>query len=239
MTSKITSWDRLALFARSACRLFPFWGDYDVTANLLTYFVFLLVLDMVFLIWPILLSRWEINKDLLKLKSFLGNLGNTDCMCTGYHNYVSNQGLFINHASQLVVLLLKNPMVYSASSMAGVPECWRGLWGTWRCFLFNSTMGGKEVQVHLWLMGWWSSDRFFGHHGVLLSCGLLGLYFADHRYAGPRCFVHFHASSDVQALALLVFAVGWGSGRDLFHLLFELVQVSLELGGFWIWSFRK
>lgn len=126
------------------------------------------------------------------------------------------------------------------SILAGVPECWRGLWGTWRCFLFNSTMGGKEVQVHLWLMGWWSSDRFFGHHGVLLSCGLLGLYFADHRYACPRCSVHFHASSDVQALlALLVFAVGWGSGRDLFHLSFELVQVSLELRGFWIWSFRK
>ena len=39
-------------------------GDYDVTANLLTYFVFLLVLDMVFLIWPIVLSRWEINKDI-------------------------------------------------------------------------------------------------------------------------------------------------------------------------------
>eukprot|EP00435_Cladocopium_sp_Y103_P066967 s257_g29.t1 len=37
--------------------------DYDVTANLLTYFVFLLVLDMVFLIWPIVLSRWEINKE--------------------------------------------------------------------------------------------------------------------------------------------------------------------------------
>lgn len=30
----------------------------------------------------------------------------------------------------------------------------------------------------------------------------------------------------------LVFAVGWGSGRDLFHLSFELVQVSLELRGF-------
>lgn len=62
-----------------------------MTANLLTYFVFLLVLDMVFLIWPILLSRWEINKDLLKLKSFFGNLGNTDNV-SWYHNYVSNKG---------------------------------------------------------------------------------------------------------------------------------------------------
>ena len=38
-------------------------GDYDVSANLMTYFVFLLVLDTLFLIWPILLSRWEMHKD--------------------------------------------------------------------------------------------------------------------------------------------------------------------------------
>lgn len=34
-----------------------------MSANLLTYFVFMLVLDTLFLIWPIVMARWEMHKE--------------------------------------------------------------------------------------------------------------------------------------------------------------------------------
>ncbi|CAK9016638.1 unnamed protein product [Durusdinium trenchii] len=42
--------------------------DYDVSANLLTYFVFMLVLDTLFLIWPIVMARWEMHKEYRKVQ---------------------------------------------------------------------------------------------------------------------------------------------------------------------------
>ena len=39
-------------------------GDYDVVANLLTYFMFLLGIELFFLVLPIVIAHWEIHKEL-------------------------------------------------------------------------------------------------------------------------------------------------------------------------------
>ena len=81
---------------------------------------------------------------------------------------------------------------------AGVPQCRRG-GGQSRLLIFNPAMGGEEISICVWLLGWWQSDRFFGHHRCILRCSLLGLHFANDRYASPRCAVHLHAPANVQA----------------------------------------
>ncbi|CAJ1384786.1 unnamed protein product [Effrenium voratum] len=59
-------WQHAHKYSRTNC-------DYDVVANLLTYFMFLLGIELFFLVLPIVIAHWEIHKEYSRVRNNLGD----------------------------------------------------------------------------------------------------------------------------------------------------------------------